>query len=76
MLPSKIDMTIDRYGDCMRQTDACFRTLRDGEMDKVRVLYKELKSAQEAQAWGYFAVILGSFCKIVSAGFPQDDGVH
>lgn len=74
-LSNRIDSALDRYQCCLKRKDACFRSLRDDEINDLRRLYGDLNDAYQAQAWGYFANILGSFCKIVSASFDPADGM-
>ena len=71
----RMDQAQEQYTNSARETDACLRSVRDGEMHKIRALYDELKAAQEAQALYHCASILAALCKIVSAGFDPNDGV-
>ena len=75
MMSVRLNETLGTYGKSLRTNDACLREVRIEERTRIRNLYNELKDAQQNQAWGHFAVILGSFCKIISAGFDPNDGL-
>ena len=75
MMSTELLRAQDAYGRSLRANEACFREIRIQERTGIRNTYNELKDAQENQAWGHFAVILGSFAKVIAAGFDPNDGV-
>lgn len=73
MLSMHIHSAQNRYQDSLRRKDASFRSLRDGDMDRLKAHYNDLNDAYQNQAWGYAFNILGSVCKILSAAFDPND---
>ncbi len=72
-ISSQMDSIRDQHSACIKRQDACFRTLRDGNMNELRDVYGELNDAHKAQAWGHLIGIFGSFCSIFASGFGEHD---